>query len=494
VIIHRREAAVAEASPLEAGFTIAGYRVEGLLGTGGMGAVYEATQLSLKRLVALKVIAPGVPVTDALRERFRREGELQGVIAHPHILPVHEAGEERGRLYIAMQLVRGQTLKALTATGTLDVAAALRILGDVADALDAAHAAGLVHRDVKPQNILIAPGDHAYLADFGLSRTGADETVTRSGQLLGSLPYMATEVACGERATAASDIYSFTCVVYECLVGLVPYPRDTEIAILRAHESEPPPQPSAIRPELPVALDDVIARGMAKQPGLRPFTARALMDDVRSAFGIESQGAAVVAPPTLPLGAAAADGESTRTRAPAAVVAKQTRRGRSGALAAMVAALLVVIGAGAGYLTGREPSRPVSASGRTVTVPAASPAYATRLNSAFAQLANARAPLERRLVKAHSAHVQASALATLATRYRHAGSAVRHARPPRAARAVNDSIARDLGRVGADYSALAAAARRKGREQYARARRAPARDLQRLNRALQGLERLHYRL
>src|SRR3954449_1111927 len=160
MIVHRRRGATSDGpAGLRRGDTLAGYRIERVLGTGGMGAVYEATQQSLRRSVALKVIAPRAPIDTTLRNRFRREGPLQAVIEHPHILPVYEAGESHGRLFIAMRLVRGPTLKAIGAGRGLDPRRSMRILGDVAHALDAAHRAGLVHRDVKPQNILVDRGD-----------------------------------------------------------------------------------------------------------------------------------------------------------------------------------------------------------------------------------------------------------------------------------------------------------------------------------------------
>jgi len=286
MIIHRRREPTPEAAAgLRRGDTIAGYRIERLLGTGGMGAVYEATQLSLKRSVALKLIAVGVPISPTLRERFRREGHLQTVIEHPHILPVYEAGESHGRLFIAMRLVHGPTLKTIAVTRRLDQHRSMRILSDVAHALDAAHSAGLVHRDVKPQNILLDPGDFAYLADFGLSKGPGEATLTHSGQLLGSIAYMSPEQARGEPATDASDIYSFACVVYECLVGLVPFPRESDHAVLHAQIWDPAPQPSQIRAELPAALDEVIAHGMAKGPEARPPSACAIVREAQAALG-----------------------------------------------------------------------------------------------------------------------------------------------------------------------------------------------------------------
>src|SRR3954453_2791338 len=289
IINRRRESVDVATDELAPGTTIAGYRVERLLGSGGLGTVYEATQLSLKRRVALKVIAPAVAADETLRRRFRREGELQAVIDHPHVLPIYEAGEAGGRLFIAMRLVRGETLKSLATSRSLPFGAMLRILGDIAGALDSAHAAGLVHRDVKPQNILVEAGGHADLADFGLSRSRSDETLTRSGQLLGSVGYICPEIVRGERVTAAADIYSFACVIYECLVGLVPYPRESDHAVLHAHVWDPIPRPTDIRPELPPAVDDVAAAGMAKHPEERPSTAREIVRALAAALGYPAE-------------------------------------------------------------------------------------------------------------------------------------------------------------------------------------------------------------
>src|SRR4051812_17967375 len=198
---------------LSPGTTFAGYRIDGVLGEGGMGVVYEATQLSLDRKVALKVLASRLGQDDAFRRRFRREGQLQAAIEHPHIVSVHEAGEDAGGLYIAMRLVRGRTLKALIAAGEVDVARTLRVLGPIADALDAAHAAGLIHRDVKPHNIMVGPRDHAYLGDFGLTKAPDDLNMTRSGEFLGTPNYVSPEQVRGEPATAASDLYALGAVL-----------------------------------------------------------------------------------------------------------------------------------------------------------------------------------------------------------------------------------------------------------------------------------------
>ena len=280
------------------GDQVAGYRIESVLGRGGMGVVYAATQLSLNRTVALKVIPADLRDDPVFRARFRREGEIQASIDHPNIVTVYEAGETDEGLYLAMRRVRGSTLKQLIAAGEVDGERALRLLEPIADALDHAHAAGLTHRDVKPQNILVGDGDHPYLADFGLTRSATEPGLTKTGQFLGTVDYVAPEQIRGEQASVATDIYALTAVLYECLSGQVPYPRPSEHAVLFSHLSQPPPRITEQRPELPPALDDVIARGMAKEPEERPSSATELVADaVRALTTGEAATTRAAAPP-----------------------------------------------------------------------------------------------------------------------------------------------------------------------------------------------------
>jgi hypothetical protein len=260
-----------------------------------MGVVYEATQLSLNRTVALKVLAPHLSDDDAFRERFRREGLIQAAIDHPNIVTVYEAGETEHGLFIAMRLVRGPTLKDMILAREVDAGRSLRILRPVADALDTAHEAGLIHRDVKPQNVLVAGRDHAYLADFGLTKSVGDTGLTRTGQFVGTLDYIAPEQIQGQPATGKSDVYALGAVLYECLTGIVPYPRDSDVAVLYAHMSDPPPKVSEQRPELPDELDEVVGRAMAKDPGERFETAGELLDAATAAFDMQTR--AAVTPP-----------------------------------------------------------------------------------------------------------------------------------------------------------------------------------------------------
>jgi hypothetical protein len=290
---------------LESGTVVGRYRVEGMLGRGGMAAVYSARHVELGRRVALKVISGELSSDPEFVARFRREGQMQASLENPHVVTVYEAGESEHGLYLALQLVQGSTLAALMAERQLGAGRALALLRQVAEALNAAHAAGLVHRDVKPQNVLVGESDDAHLGDFGLTRVGGAAGVTATGKLVGTVSYLAPEVIHGEEATPASDRYAFAATVFECLTGTVVYPRQTEAAILYAHTSEPPPRISRRRAELPQALDDLFARALAKDPGKRPKSARELVDSVAGV--LEEAGASTIGPPPPP-GASALEG------------------------------------------------------------------------------------------------------------------------------------------------------------------------------------------
>jgi len=236
--------------------------------------------------VALKVVASHLSAKAAFRERFRREGLLQAAADHPHILPVLEAGEADGSLFLAMRLVRGPNLAELIERQELPLDRALTLLEQVAGALDSAHETGMVHRDVKPQNILVDRGDFAFLADFGITRALDDQGVTRmtrTGEFLGSIHYISPEQIHGLPPTAKSDLYSFAAVLYECLVGRPPFASDMDAAVIYAHISQDPPLVSIARPELSKELDAVLAKGLAKDPEQRYPTARDFVDDARAA-------------------------------------------------------------------------------------------------------------------------------------------------------------------------------------------------------------------
>ncbi|RKQ91542.1 serine/threonine protein kinase [Solirubrobacter pauli] len=260
------------------------YRIEGIVGVGRMGVVYLAIDRITGRAVALKVLRDDVGVDPVYRARFRREGELLAQLNHPHIIPIHGMGEVDGELYMASRLV-SSTLRNLILAGPISVDDAMTILTALATALDAAHAVGVVHRDVKPANVLIDPGPDVYLGDFGLARDHEGSQLTLPGQVLGTIDYMAPELLDGERVGAATDIYGLACLACETLTGTVPYVRETDAATMYAHIVEPPPSVSERRPELPAALDAVLAAGMAKDPEDRPASAGALVVDMLGALG-----------------------------------------------------------------------------------------------------------------------------------------------------------------------------------------------------------------
>ena len=280
---------------LPEGTLVAGYEIDGVLGEGGMGVVYRATQVSLKRTVALRVLVPGLAEDPSFVERFRRECLIQAGLDHPHIVTVYEAGESEEGLFLAMRFVKGSTLKDLIVERTLDPRRLVRMLTPVADALDAAHEAGLIHRDVKPQNILVDKRDHAYLADFGLTKAQQDPGLTQQGQFVGTLDYMSPEQIEAKPPVPQTDVYAFAAVLYEGITGSVPYPKASDVAVMFAHMIDPPPSVTDRRPDLPAALDDAIAKGMAKDPDDRHSTVVELVEDVARALA-ERPKAAVEAP------------------------------------------------------------------------------------------------------------------------------------------------------------------------------------------------------
>ena len=231
----------------------------------------------------------------SFKERFRHEGRIQAALDHPHIVTIFEAGEWDDSLFIAMRLVRGPNLKEMIIARELEGARTLRILRPIAEALDSAHEAGLIHRDIKPQNILVGSRDRAYLADFGLTKGIDDAGLTQTGQFVGTIDYIAPEQIRGEPATNACDIYALSAVLYECLTGAVPYPKPSDAAVMYAHLSEPPPLVTDQRPELPPNLDEVICKAMDKDPKARYASATALIDEAERALGKRVR--AVITPP-----------------------------------------------------------------------------------------------------------------------------------------------------------------------------------------------------
>jgi ribose transport system substrate-binding protein len=255
-----------------------------------MGVVYLADQIALGRAVALKILAPELAEDERFRARFLSESRLAASIEHPHIVPIYDAGEAGGMLYIAMRYVEGADLRTVVRReGALEAQRAIAIVDQVAGALDAAHERGLVHRDVKSRNVLIARednGDHCFLSDFGLVKTASSETsVGGRGQLLGTIEYVAPEQIEGGIVDSRADVYSLGCLLYECLTGEVPFRRDAEVAVIYAHLVEVPKPPSSLRPELPPGFDGVVAKAMAKSPKDRYRRCGELAAAARTAAG-----------------------------------------------------------------------------------------------------------------------------------------------------------------------------------------------------------------
>ena len=267
------------------GAVLAGYRVESLLGRGGMSVVYLAEHVSLGRKVALKVLASPLAHDPSFRERFTRESQRAAGLDHPNVIPIYDAGEvdggdADGLLYIAMRYVDGPDLRSLLRReGRLGVGRTLFMLEQVASALDAAHDNDLIHRDVKPSNILIAePSEHVYLTDFGVAKQTSAPDLTRTGIFVGTIEYAAPEQIEGLTLDRRTDVYALGCVLYECLAGRPPFERDAEVAVMHAHLTSPPPRLTEVRQDLPKELDRVVTRAMAKSRDERFATAPELVD------------------------------------------------------------------------------------------------------------------------------------------------------------------------------------------------------------------------
>jgi serine/threonine-protein kinase len=340
------------------GSTIAGYRIEECVARGGMSRVYRAEHLRLGRRDALKLLSIELLSEDvSFRERFEREWRVAAAIDHPNIIPIFDAGEAGGHFYIAMRYVETTDLRALIEReGRLDLARTAHVVGQTASALDAAHGRGLVHRDIKPGNILIAAGDHVFLSDFGLAkRTAADKGLTRTGYFVGTVAYAAPEQIQGSSSLdARTDVYGLGCVAYECLAASRPYERDSDLQLMYAHIQDPPPRITEVRADVPAAVDAVLAKALAKAKEDRyqscgefaaALTAAAVQNGVRQRWWSQPGGAP----------------KRTRSRGPAAVLA---------------AALLLAVAAAAAILVLRNDSEPEAATtGSTPTTPASGPVF-----------------------------------------------------------------------------------------------------------------------
>lgn len=377
--------------PLTVGSMFGHYRLDRLIGRGGMGEVYQAYDMRKGRTVAIKVLLEKLAQDEGYRERFQREADAAARLREPHVIPIHDYGEIDGRLYIDMRLVDGESLPSLLRTnGPMPPEQAVAVVRQIASALDAAHAEGLIHRDVKPDNILLTHDGFAYLVDFGIAHSSTDHRLTTHGAVIGSFSYMAPERFRAEHTTPAVDVYSLACVLYECLTGARPYPGSTDAAIISAHLFEPVPRPSMIRPSVTPALDTVIARGMAKNIGERFGAAGELATAAQAALTSAvavTEGrtrASVPTPPTTETHDAVTDRTSSTaagtgsspdaentdaltadTRAPAAPDTAPRRRRRT--LTALIVSIAVIVAAGAASAAGpgseiaRAPQSPTPA-------------------------------------------------------------------------------------------------------------------------------------
>jgi pSer/pThr/pTyr-binding forkhead associated (FHA) protein/tRNA A-37 threonylcarbamoyl transferase component Bud32 len=279
---------------LKAGSVFAGCRVEDVIGFGDMGVVYRAEELALQRPVALKLIRPEHSEDQHFRERFRRESQVAASIDHPNVIPILEAGDEDGVLFISMRLVEGTDLGALIdAEGRVEPLRAARIVGQVGKALDAAHARGLVHRDIKPANVLLARADHVYLSDFGLAKRSEEPGgLTRQGSIVARAEYVAPEQIVEDRVDALTDVYALGCLLFESVTGEAPFAGSQEGGAMLAHVNSPPPSPLERRPDLPPQLDEVVRRAMAKDPSERYPSAGDLGEAALVATGGQQRAAA----------------------------------------------------------------------------------------------------------------------------------------------------------------------------------------------------------
>lgn len=347
--------------------TFGRYRLISLLGQGGMGKVYKAHDSVMDRQVAIKMLSPELAVRPNYQERFEREARAAGKLVEPHVIPVYEAGEIGGQLYLVMPVIDGEDVHALLRRdGPMDPARAVHIIEQLATALDSAHKADLVHRDVKPSNALIANQDFVYLIDFGIVHDAKGVKMTQTGMIMGTPAYMAPERFTAGVADARSDIYALACVLHECLTGKQPFPGDSLEQQLHAHTTLKPPKPCASRTDLPRAFNRVIAIGMAKKPAARYQTARQLADAARSALPTQSTR-------TKPKNTAATI-PATQLRT---LVERPPRRRRTRAILA-VAAVALVAGVGISLYPDTNRHGPSS----TSSAPRPSAAYAPPASAA----------------------------------------------------------------------------------------------------------------
>jgi len=333
------------------------YRLLELLGRGGMGEVWRAFDTATDRVVAVKLLPAHLADDDVYQQRFRREARAAAGLNEPHVVPIHDFGEIDGRLYVNMRLVDGRDLDGMLRAGPLEPVRAVRIIDQIASALRAAHRVGLVHRDVKPSNILVTEDDFAYLIDFGIARATGQAGLTSTGTMLGTYSYVAPERLAGGTADARADVYALACVLHECLTGQPPYPGDSIEQQITAHLTVEPPKPSAMNLAVPATFDDVIAGGMAKDPDERYQSARELATAASQALSQPPKAASSRAEPTI------VDPPSPTPTAPEPDVAAGARRRwiPIGVIAAVLATTVVGVGIWA-LGRGSGPANPPSSS------------------------------------------------------------------------------------------------------------------------------------
>jgi len=407
---------------IEIGSDFAGYRIDSLLGRGGMGALYLATHLRLGRRAALKVLVPELAADLAFRERFIEESRVAASLDHPNVIPIYDADEVDGILFLAMRYVNGSDLKTmLDRRGRLSPAEAAAIVAQAASALDAAHGAGLVHRDVKPANFLIEqPNEHVYLTDFGIAKRVGTAGLTKTGSFLGTVDYCAPEQIEGKDVDARADVYALGCVLYECLTGRKPFPKDAEVAVVHAHLMEPPPRVSTVRPDLPETLDAVIATAMAKDRNERFDTCTALADAARAALAGEgarppATAASTVAAAIPPLRAEPATPPTAPFLPPPIALpteAGPSRPRRRWLISALVAAIVLAAGLAAALVL----TVGGSGGGRSPTTNEALRTFAVQVGNLLEQSANGRREIMAALSGAMScSSTPAAAVARLAS-------------------------------------------------------------------------------
>ena len=298
------------------------YRLIEVLGRGGMGEVWRAFDTAMNRVVALKVLPANLADDDQYQVRFRREAQAAAGLDEPHVVPIHDFGEIDGRLYVTMRLIDGKTVNELLDNGPLAPQRAVLIIEQIAAALHAAHRVGLVHRDVKPSNILVTEDDFAYLIDFGIARTAGATKLTSTGATIGTLAYMAPERFTSDRIDARADIYALACVLCECLTGSQPFPGDSLERQVTGHLTLPPPRPSTTQPGVSAQMDQVVATGMAKDPDQRYATTKELGTAARAALAapIAHDAAPAFPPPPAPNWAAPLTYPNTSPHAPSDAV------------------------------------------------------------------------------------------------------------------------------------------------------------------------------